>query len=190
MGHVEGHDLAQTWDLFAQGLHGLQQQGLQHGLLEAALFLAQPASAGHGALDIEARGLADIQDGTKAQFQQKPGMLHEKATQARTGGQVFLHLEQQRLDVGALGVGSFAGLRGVNGGFRHHMPLKERKEGAGALHDRVMFKHEGQGLLVKGGGTWYDSHDRKLLAAGSGNIPCFDSACKLSFCQGLPTPLA
>ena len=143
MGHVEGHDLAQTRDLFAQGLHGFEEEGLQHRLLEAALFLAQPASRGHGALDIEAVGLADIEDGTKAQFEHQQGMLHEEAAQARAGGQVFLHLEQESLDVSTLWVSSLARLRGVKRWFGDDSPLKERKEGTVALHDRVMLKHEG-----------------------------------------------
>ena len=117
-------------------------------------------------------------------------MLHEQAAQVRAGGQVSLHLEQESLDVSTLWVSSLARLRGVKRWFGDDPPLKERKEGTVALHDRVMLKHEGQGLLVKGRRTWYHSHDRKLLAASSGNIHRFDSACKLSFCQGLPTPLA
>src|SRR5437879_1844207 len=117
-------------------------------------------------------------------------MLHQEAAQASTGGKVLLHLEQQRLDVGAWRVGSLAGVRGIDAGLGNNPPIKESKEGTVVLHDRVMLKHEGQGWLVKGGRTWYDGHDRKLLAAGSGNIHRFDSACKLSFCQGFPTPLA
>jgi hypothetical protein len=44
MGHIEGHDQASARDLFAQGLDGLDEQGLQHRLLERALFLTQPTS--------------------------------------------------------------------------------------------------------------------------------------------------
>ncbi len=79
MGHVKGHDLAETQGLFTQGLHHLNEQSLQHGLLEGALFLTQPASSRHGALDIEAIGLADVEEQTKAQFEHQQGMLHQKA---------------------------------------------------------------------------------------------------------------
>jgi hypothetical protein len=90
-------------------------------------------------------------------------MFHQESAKARTGGRVFLHLEQQRFDVGAGRVGSLARLRGIDGGFGDDSPLKERKEGTGALHDRVMLEQEGQGWLVKGVGTRYDSHDRNLM---------------------------
>jgi len=79
MGHIQGHELAEARDLFAQDLDGLDEQGLQHRLLACALFLTQPTIGGHGALDIEAIGLADVEEGTKAQFERQQGMLHQEA---------------------------------------------------------------------------------------------------------------
>lgn len=117
-------------------------------------------------------------------------MFHQEATQAGTARQVLFQLEEQGLDVGALPVRSLAGLRVVNGGLGDDAPLEEGKERAVALHEWVMLEHAGHGRLVKGVRTWYDSHDRKLLAASSDNIQCFDYACKLSFCQVCSIPLA
>ncbi len=89
-------------------------------------------------------------------------MLHEEAAQAGTHGQFFRHLEQQSLEVGCLWMGSLARARGVNGRFGDDSPVKESKEGAEALHEGIMLKHEGHGLLVKDPRVWY--HGDKLLA--------------------------
>src|ERR1700693_2273557 len=97
-------------------------------------------------------------------------MFHEKTAQAGTARQVLFQLEQQGLDVGAGRMGSLAGLRGIKGGLRDHAPLEEGKERAIALHEWIMLEHEGHGRLVKRVRTWYDSHDRKLLAASSDNV--------------------
>ena len=63
----------------AQVLDGRQEQALQHRPHERALFLAQPASRGHGALHIKAVGQMAIEDWPKADFEHKEGMLKEKA---------------------------------------------------------------------------------------------------------------
>ena len=64
VGDNEGYCFAQARDYLAQGLDGGNEQGLQQRLREGALFLGEPASGGHGALDIKAVGLADIEHGT------------------------------------------------------------------------------------------------------------------------------
>jgi hypothetical protein len=43
------------------------------------LFLTQPTIGGHGALDIEALGLADVEEGKKARFEHQQWMLHQEA---------------------------------------------------------------------------------------------------------------
>jgi len=112
MGHIEGHDLAESRDFCTQSLDGFIQQRLQHGLLEGALFLAQPASGRHGALHIKAVGLGDIEHWTKAQFEYEERMLHQEAAQAGTGGQALLQLEQQGLDIRMAGEAACLAERG------------------------------------------------------------------------------
>ncbi len=73
VGDIEGHRFAQARDFLAQGLDGGDEQGLQHGLREGALFLGEPASSGHGALDIKAVGLGDIEHGTRTPVRARGG---------------------------------------------------------------------------------------------------------------------
>ena len=113
------------------------------------MLFAEPARGGHGALDIKAIGLLDIEDGTKAEFEHQQRMLHQEAAQAGTEGQAFFELEQQSLDVSRWRVRPLARLRGIDDWLRHDRPVKEGKEAAIALHDGIMVKHTVDGLLVE-----------------------------------------
>ena len=161
MGDIEGHGFAQARDFRAQGLDRGDEQGLQHGLREGAVFLGEPARGGHGALNIKAVGLGDIEHGTKAQFEHQEGMLHEIAAQLGTVLEPFLDFEQQRLHISALGMGTLARLGRLKQRLRHGAPIEEGQEAAVALDNRVIFLHEGQGRLVKDARIWY--HGSKLL---------------------------
>jgi hypothetical protein len=57
-----------------------ESRALQHRLREVVLFLAQPASGGHGFAHVEAVGQVAIEDGAEAQFQHEQRMLDEIAT--------------------------------------------------------------------------------------------------------------
>ena len=161
VGDIEGHGFAQARDFLTQSLDGGDEQGLQHGLREGTLFLGEPASRGHGALDIKAVGLAAIEHGTKAQLEHEEGMLHQVAAQLGTMLEPFLDFEQQCLDIGAVGMGTLARLGRLKQRLRYRAPIEEGEEAAEALDNWVIGLHERQGVLVKDARIWY--HGSKLL---------------------------
>ena len=63
-------------------------------------------------------------------------------------------------------MGAFAGTGRIKGKLWHDVPLEEGKELTVALHDGLMFLHQGQSVLVKRLRFWYDRHG-KLTARAS-----------------------
>jgi hypothetical protein len=88
-------------------------------------------------------------------------MLHELAAQLGAVGKSLLDFEQQRFHIGTLGMRALTGLGRLKRGVERHAPIEEGQEPARALDNRVIFLHEGQGLLVKDARIWY--HGSKLL---------------------------
>src|SRR5260221_353877 len=93
-------------------------------------------------------------------------MLEQKTTELGAGTQAFLAFEQEGFHVRALRMGPPARTRGVECGLGEHAPIEEGKEGTVALHEGIMLKHMGHGLLVKDTRKWY--HSCKLLAGQVG----------------------
>ena len=79
--HVVGDSLAQAGDLFEEGLHGGSEQLFEHTVIERALLLGEPASGGHGALDIKTIGLLDSERRSEGELQDEQRMLDQEATQ-------------------------------------------------------------------------------------------------------------
>jgi len=81
-------------------------------------------------------------------------MFDQEGAQLATVFVAFLDLDEQGFDVGAFRMGTFAWSRRIRCWIRQHLPLDEGKQGAVALHDGIMFHHEGQGALVKHTRIW------------------------------------
>ncbi len=127
---------------------------MQDALLQDLLLFAQPAVGWHRFGHVKAVGQVAIELGAEAQGQHEQGMGEQKATQLRTGGEAFLDFEQEGFDIGTLRMGSLAGPRGVERGFRNDVPVKEGKEGTVALHNGIMLHEQDHGSLVKRRGVW------------------------------------
>jgi hypothetical protein len=89
-------------------------------------------------------------------------MLQQIASQLGAIGELLVALEQERFDVGALGMGTFAWLRWLHRRLWHDAPVEEGQESAVALDHRVGVEQVTHRGLVKGLRRWYHKHDRKL----------------------------
>ena len=141
--HIKRDDLAQARDLLLQIMDGGLEKRLQEAMIEMVLLVAQPPIAGNGARDIEAIGLAEIEVGTKAQFEHQEGMIQQVGAAARRAQQMFVDADERGFEVGTLG------MAGTAWAARLGWIIKEGEVGMVALHDGISSAHALQGGLVK-----------------------------------------
>ncbi len=161
--HVEGHGFPQARDLLEQSLHSGGEQLFEQAVIERALLLGEPASAGHGALYIKAVGQFDIEHRSEAELEHEQGVLDQEATQVSAIGIAFGELDEQGFDVGAWRVRTLARTQRVERRLRDDAPIEQCEQGAITLHGGIMLDQHVHGALVKQLGFWYDGHG-KLLA--------------------------
>ncbi len=160
---VIGHDLAQAGDLALKSVDRLGEQAGEGLPIQVAQDGVQMAYAGHSALNAKTVGHAQIQMGTKAQFEDEQRMIQQVGPPAWCGTQVFTDAHQERFDVGRERMGRPSWTSGGDGVQR--APIKEGEELAIALHDRVGVDELAQGGLVKVRRKGYDRvHGTMLLS--------------------------
>lgn len=88
---IEGHRFAQARNRVLESGHG----GVQEGLEQAAVYVAEPVLTRQGVLHIEAVGLAGIKGEAKAHSDDQEGMAQQQAAYLSGGEHAFTDADQK-----------------------------------------------------------------------------------------------
>ena len=161
MFHIEGDGLAQTGNFGLQSGHRTGEQVVQEVWIQGMQFLAEPEPTRQTVLRVKAIVQSGIKHQMEAEVDDEQGMVEQKASQLTRVDEAFANADEERFEVGGLGMSRSATRGALLLPALDDGPIHERKESALLLHDGISIEQVEHGGLVKAVRSRY--HSRGLL---------------------------
>jgi len=146
---VEGHDLAETRNLFLEGVNRASQQIGEEPAIELAQFLTQPEAGGESLLPVEAVRLGEIEDEMEAQFHDEQRVCDENVASWSGGEEALADADEEGFERSRFGMGRPTSWGWLGFPSFDDSPVKRREEGASIKNNGILIEHGSTRRRVK-----------------------------------------